>query len=237
MIRFFTKFLCLLSIFFLPFALSADSFLLKQNLRKAKQGDYIVTAQGKTYTLLHVFSKTEDTLTIEEVSVPVARYKLPNGAWKEWMAEGAPHHTSWVMYSIDLSTGQIKKFYSFSQNGWHELSSVDNFLSTLLNLELYQVPDQDRKKVGRSSKEIWQPNLVFEGRKIPLVQFQAWTTNWPKDGTELAGKSIEIYIPVENDKYPSYFPYWLQISGMVGKAKVRIVDSGTGMVSLKSCAP
>lgn len=232
-----SKFFFLFWILALFADLSADSLVLKQNLRQAKQGDYIVTAQGKTYTLLHVFAKTEEALTIEEISVPISRYTLPNGAWKDWIAQGAPNYTSWVMYSIDLSTGQIKKFYSFSQSGWHELSSIDNFLSTLLNLELVLIPDQERKKVGRSSKEIWQPNLVFEGRKIPGVEFQAWMTRWPNDGTELACKSIEIYVPLESAKYPSYFPYWLQISGMVGKAKVRIVDSGTQMTSPKPPLP
>ena len=42
---------------------------------------------------------------------------------------------------------------------------------------------------------------------------------------------IEVYVPHESNKYPAYFPYWLQISGMVGKAKVRIVDSGSQLAS------
>jgi hypothetical protein len=46
-----------------------------------------------------------------------------------------------------------------------------------------------------------------------------------------SGKSIEVYVPHENNKYPSYFPYWLQISGLISNAKVRIIDSGTGMIS------
>jgi hypothetical protein len=70
-----------------------------------------------------------------------------------------------------------------------------------------------------------------DGNNIPAVPFEAWQTHWPKDGTDLSGKSIEVYVPQENDKYPSYFPYWLQISGMVGNAKVRIVDSGSYMNS------
>jgi len=213
---------------------------LKDNLRSAKPGDYIVTAQSKSFTVLHIYEKNGDTLTVEEISAPSVKLRLPTGSWKEWVLNGAPQHTSWVRYDIDLPTGIVKRFCTFSRNGWFETGQGDNFMSTLLNLRLEPIPLKERKRVGPPPSDgtpewrsYWQPKMIFEGHEIKNVTFNALRTRWPKDGSDLSGKTIEIYIPEENDKYPSYFPYWLQINGMVGKAKIRIIDSGS---NLRDCA-
>ena len=75
--------------------------------------------------------------------------------------------------------------------------------------------------------------MIVEGQVVPGVEFNAWRTRWIKDDSELSGKVIDIYLPKDADKHLSYFPYWLQISGVVGKAKVRIIDSGLGLRSPK----
>lgn len=217
---------------------------LKDNLKKAKKGDFIVTSQSKSYTLLHIYDKKEDQLTLEEISIPATQLCLPNHSWKAWVQNGALHHTSWVMFTIDLQTGVIQKFYSFSKGGWHQKADADSFLSTLLNLRLEKIPDIDRKKVGLAPldgrpdrRAFWQPRLIFDGQIQTGVSFDAWQTRWPKDTTELSGRFIEIYTPEANTHYPAYFPYWLQISGAIGKAKVRIIDSGTDLVSPRPPLP
>lgn len=214
---------------------------LRDNLRKAKKGDFIVTSQSKSYTLLLIQNVKDDNLTIEEISIPSNKLCLPDGSWKGWVQNGAPDHTSWVLYSIDLPSGQIKNFYSANQDGWQEIVPPDNFLSTLLNLRLEKIPLEDRKKVGPTPRDgrpdrrkVWQPRMTFEGKTHADVVFDAWHTHWPKDNSELSNRLIEIYTPEDNSTYPAYFPYWLQISGMVGKAKVRIIDSGSGLTSPKA---
>lgn len=210
---------------------------LRDNLKKSKPGDFIVTAQNKTYTLLHIYDKSDQTITIEEVSAPAG--KIPKGmsSWKSWIKQNAPGHTSWVIYTIDLTTGKMKENYSFTKNAWYAVSDADNYLSTLLNLRLVKIPLKDRKKVGPQPdsgpdwRVVWQPRMVVEGKEIPGVEFEGWRTRWPKDSTDLSGRTIEVYVPVENDKYPAYFPYWLQISGVIGKAKIRIIDSGQDLSS------
>jgi len=215
-----------------------DTLYLKDNLKKANKGDFIVTAQNKTYSLLHMYAKTNRTLTIEEISIPSTKVKLNNFSWRDWVRRGAPSNTSWVIYTIDLDTAEMKDFFSVTKNSWCNVSSQDNILSTLLNLRLEYVPLQQRKRVGlgnlsskNDKRPIWQPRMVVDGQAIDGVPFDAWKTIWPKDGSELSGKTIEVFVPEVNSDYPSYFPYWLQISGLVGKAKIRIIDSGTGMVS------
>lgn len=218
--------------------LEAQQLLLKENLQYAQPGDYLISSARRTLTLLHIYGKQDNLLTLEEISVPERRRPIKMG-WKQWVANHAPGHTNWVMYEVDLRTGQILRYYSFTKNNWFEIPEADNFLSKLLNLNFRKIPDEARKKIGcrpRSGPDLrqnWQPHLLIEGQMVQGVAFDAWRTQWPRDGGDLSGKVIEVYLPQDNQRYPSYFPYWLEIHGMVGKAKVRIVDSGTHLHSPK----
>lgn len=235
-------FLCLMLLF--SFVFSSELFSmertlsLKGNLQRAKAGDYLVTAQDKNYSVLLIRNKNEKDLTIEEITVPNGRIPTESFSWKNWIENGAPGNTCWVMYVIDLSSGTIQRSFSFTKNQWINISQSQNFLSTLLNLNFKPIAENERKKVGPrpaadsyDRRRIWQPPLIVEGKKIPDVAFDGWRTRWPKDSSELSEKFIEVYMPKDSDKYPAYFPYWLQVNGVVGKAKVRIVDSGSGLAS------
>lgn len=159
-------------------------------------------------------------------------------SWKKWVSQRAPGNTAWVIYRIDLKSGKMLDYYSVTKNAWYDMSKVDSFLTTLLNLKLELVPFENRRRVGlppligmKDRRPFWQPQMTVDGFVIPNVPFDAWQTKWPKDNSELSGKTVEVYTPRESNKYPAYFPYWLQISGIIGNAKIRIVDSGSHMDS------
>ena len=213
---------------------------LKENLRRAKSGDYLVTLQNKNYTVLLIRSNDSSQMSIEEITIPMARIPNKSGqalfSWKQWIEKGAPKNTGWLMYKIGFPEGTIQQAYSYTKNEWVAISQTQNFLSTLLNLKLQRIPQAERRKVGpkhpsetatSDSRRVWEPRMIVEGKTIPGVAFNGWRARWPKDGSELSGKVIEVYLPRDEGNYPSYFPYWLQIIGMTGKAKVRIIDSGT----------
>jgi hypothetical protein len=184
---------------------------------------------------MHIYDKTPSMITIEEIVVPENRRpSLAN--WKEWVTQGAPGNTSWVMYEIDLMTGQMGRYYSFTKRNWFQIPDSDNFLSKLLNLKLTPIPDRMRKRVGSKCsgpdmRPLWHPRMIVDGKVINGVEFGAWRTDWPKDGSDLSNKTIEIYLPSASSHYPAYFPYWLQINGVAGKAKIRIIDSGRDLKS------
>ena len=215
------------------------SLLLRDNLKRAQAGDFIVTFQSKAYTLFHIYGKSGDILTVEEITIPQGKVSRDNFAWKEWVRQGAPNHTNWILYNVQLATGATSNCFSISKNGWYDMSQRDSFLPTLLNLQFAPIPLDERKKVGPPPhgdgpdfRKVWNPKMMVNGVVVPGVKFDALLTHWPKDGSELSGKAIEVYIPQEGDKYPSYFPYWLQIKGSVGgAATLRIIDSGTGLSS------
>ncbi len=239
--KIFHLFVFLLILFVQSFDLSAeDSLMLRNKLQLAQPSDYLVVSSNKTYTLMHIYGKKDHILTIEEIAIPESkRYQTQRLNWIDWIQQNAPGHTSWTMYEIDLRTGQMLRYYSFSKNGWFEIPDADNFISKLLNLRLTKVPDQTRKKIGPRPligpdlRSLWQPRLVINGQVIKDALFDAWRTNWPKDGSELSGKTIDLYLPQDSQRYPSYFPHWLQITGAMGKAKVRIIDSGSQLKSPK----
>lgn len=218
-----------------------SAYILRDNIVKATPGDYIVTSQGKMCTVLHIRDRTLYGLVVEEITVPLNRIPKVKHSWRKWVESGASGHTAWVSFNLNVVNGNIDNAYSYTKNMWFQIPQSDNFFSQLLNLEFEHVPYGERKRVGpRTSvptanewKNLWQPRMIVDGQTVGNVKFEAWRALWPNDGGDLAGKLIEVYIPDDSERYPSYFPYWLQISGAVCKAKVRIVDSGTGLVSPK----
>ena len=218
--------------------LQAEELFLRDNLQRAQPGDYIVVSSNKTQTLMHIHAKQNQILTIEEIAVPECK-RSSELSWKEWINQGAPENTSWVMFDIDLRDGQMIRYYSFTKKNWFEIPDADNFLSKLLNLKFTKIPDSLRKRVGPKPisgpewRPFWQPRMIVEGRSIQGVVFDAWRTKWPRDGSDLSGRTIEVYLPRDSQRYPAYFPYWLQINGALGKAKIRIIDSGNQLQSPK----
>lgn len=214
-----------------------DTLHLIENLRQAQNGDFIVTSQNRCFSLLHVFSRTENTVAIEEISIPTSKVPSSNFSWQNWLNQGAPKNTSWVIYTIDLRSGQLLESYAQTKRGWQPIPRQDSFFYTLLNLQLNKIPVEQRKRVGSllptsfANKALWQPTIVVNGNKVQGIHFDAWKTFWPNDGSELSGKAIEAYTPDASSGYATYFPYWLQISGSVVCTKIRVVDSGKNLAS------
>lgn len=223
----------------LSWACGEEVLYLKNNLALSKPGDYLVLNSNKTNTLMHIYDKKDGLLTIEEVVVPENKKKFSSSGWKEWIQKNAPGNTSWVLYEINTTTGQMVRYYSFTKNGWFEIPEADNFISKLLNLKFLKIPESERKKIGlkpipgQTTRPLWHPPMIVDGKKIPKVFFDAWKTTWPKDNSELSGRTIEVFTPQDQKQFLSYFPYWLQVSGVVGKANIRIVDSGKNLKSPK----
>ena len=221
---------------------SAEGLFLRDNLQSARVGDYLVISANKTQTLLHISAKQGEVLTIEEIAVPENK-KSSRMSWKEWVRRGSPGNTSWVIFDLELHSGKMLRYYSFTKKSWLEIPDADNFLCKLLSLKFNKIPDAARKRVGPKPisgpewRPFWQPRMVVEGQPISGVVFDAWHARWPQDGSELSGKSIEVYLPHDSIRYPAYFPYWLQINGVAGKAKIRIIDSGSHLESPAAVVP
>lgn len=233
--------ICVFLLVVLTFAADLKAeYILRENMQKVLPGDYIVAFQNKAYTLFMIYAKQGPILTVEEVSVPQNFLRNGQPDWREWLSNGAPGSTCWIRYRLNLQTSQIMDAYSFTQQGWVNLSGANNILAKLINLDFQKIPFEERKKAGAQPalgildrRPVWQPRLMVNGSQIEGVPFDGWKARWPKDGSELSAKLIEIYLPSPESGYPAYFPYWLEVQGMIGSAKVRIIDSGNGLRSPK----
>jgi hypothetical protein len=216
-------------LFFTP--LCAELYL-NQEFHRAEVGDYMVTHQNRSCTVMLVRAADENRLLLEEITVPTKGASHAHVDWYSWIQQGAPGHSSWVVYSLSRETGQMEASYSYSKRGWLDVSQSGQFFGTLLGLSFYDIPMERRKKLGgnpgvrMSHRPIWQPPLVFEGSRQRGVPFAAYEALWPLDGTELAGRRVTIYLPAEEGGYPDYFPYWIEVNPGAIENKVRVVDSG-----------
>lgn len=237
------QWICLFSLLF-SFPLYAQDFLLRDLLREAKPGEYIVMAQGRNQVVLLIRDHHDDVLTLEEITLPEERKPRQVPRWKEWVSQGAPGNSAWVAYSIGLEKGNIIECYSYTKKGWCDIPSSENFLGTLLKLPLTPLDPAQRRRIGpmpreheRDERPFWNPPMMIEGKVIPNVAFDAWRTRWPRDEGEMSNKLIDIYLPKKGSPGLTYFPYWLQIGGAVGKVQVRIIDSGLSLTSPKPILP
>jgi hypothetical protein len=110
------RFLLLLCV--LPLCLQAAPHYLRDDLVKANPGDFLVSLQGKLYTLMHIHSRDGERLVIEEISIPKRFVSKGAFSWREWIQEGAPKHSAWSLYEIDLQTARMLEYYSVSQKAW-----------------------------------------------------------------------------------------------------------------------
>ncbi|NGX61403.1 MAG: hypothetical protein K940chlam9_00888 [Chlamydiae bacterium] len=233
-------------LFFLIFATSlyGEELRLKDLLRSAEPGSYFVTEHSQLYTFFYIQDRQDETLFLEEVCIPAKRFVKAKMDWGKWFCEGAKGNTGWLVSQVDLGTGEFLDTFSYAHQGWVDTSDFRHFLSTLLNLPFYPVPENKRQKIGSpppanraDTRRNWNPRFTYQGETIKNVPFSAWVSHWPRDKSELSGKYLEIYLPehAEGDglpNYPTYFPHWIEIEGAVGTAKLRVVDSG-----YTSCSP
>ncbi len=228
-----TRLFILILLILSPLTVFSDSLVLRDNLKKAKPGDYLVTCRNKNYTMLFIQDKDDNSLLVQEITIPGARFPDWTPSWRSWIESGAPNHTAWLAYKIDLLDGRIQDMYSFPRQSWMNLSETDNLFTKLINLPFYPLPMNQRRFVDTSdgNRRLWHPRMVVNGQIVPGVYFDAWGAKWPNDGSEMSGKLLHIYIPSESNRYPSYFPYWMRVKAMAGKTNVRVVDSGSGAIS------
>lgn len=226
--------LCFLS----PLSLrSAEApLLLKEKIRDAGAGDYIVTEVSKNYSVLLIRSVSKETILIEEITAPASQFKALPTSWKEWVHSGAPGHTSWVLYDISLKKNTLIQTYSFTRKGWLYPESSECFLASLISLPLKRIPEAQRKRIGppppsgeQDQRKIWTPELHFEGQRAPQLRLDAWKTRWPVDDSLLSGCEIELYFA----KAPLSFalPFWIEIKSTHYNFKIRTIDAGKGLVS------
>jgi hypothetical protein len=217
---------CIFLFFFCLTAFPLQAFSFKEKICRGKKGDYIVTEQGKNYTLLFIRFLTDTTLLLEEITTP----ERPT-SWKEWLQEGAHGNTSWILYTVDLKKNALKDCFSFTTRASIPIDQSEEFLTRLMTLPLSRVPLEERRRIGPSplsgeidKRSLWSPSIPFEGKKYDKPAFDVFKAKWPEDGTLLASCVIELYFDAKKPNFP--FPYWIEIKSPHYSLPIRCIDSG-----------
>lgn len=201
-----------------------------QNFSPAYKGSFVVTEHQKTISFLRLHSLDGPFLFLEEINLPSHFLMQHPRNWDEWLKEKAPHHTSWLLYQVDLNQCKIVDCYSFSKESYISLHEQQSFLTTLMTLPLEPVPPAERKRIGSKSQEdldtrkIWNPPKIINGQHYSKPRFEMMHARWPKDDSELSGKLIDLYFDQDQPQFP--FPYWIEIGDGYNVFKIRVIDSG-----------
>ena len=208
---------------------SLSSETLRDRLQQAEVGEFVVLAFDKRLVFADVVETQSDVLTLEEISAPLSMPVPPKGGWRAWIAGGAPQHTSWTRTRISLATGAIQSIYSLDTKEFLA-QDTQNFLPTLLALPFQRIDTSERRRVGPAPmageldlRRLWAPKIMFEGQEI-TTKVDVVRVTWPKDGSELSGKVLDLYFP--HAPALAFFPYWIEGYGPFSKFKVRVIDSG-----------
>lgn len=213
-----------------PMALFAQT--LKERFYKARPGDYVVTLQAKNYSLLRVHGLKGACLTLEEITIPEEDSKQRSWNWKEWADKGAPGHTAWVLYEIDLEKDKLLKCYSKVKMASLYPEEADYLFLKFLSLPLHRLNESERKKVGpppqdgeADRRKLWNPTLTVDGKMILKPTFEVLQAKWPNDDSPLDSCFVEFYI---DQSRPFPFPYLIEIKSSHYAFKILMVDSGNG---------
>jgi hypothetical protein len=218
---------------FIPINLCFASFSLKESLQKGSKGDFIVTFQNNVYSLLLIQEITNKKITLFEISVPKKHVTKKDFSWKNQILKKSINSTSFNSYEIDISSGKLLTCFSFLKNSFFKIEDQNNFLTKFLTLPLTPVSNDKRKKIGPlmndevDTRAFFSPPMIINGKKQKKPQYKVYQTVWPKDGSDLSGKTLDLYF---DDKSTFPFPFWVQISTGNIEVMLKAVDSGKNLI-------
>jgi len=209
---------------------------IKDRLLKANPGDFIVTQQGKSYSLMLVRHLEAPQITLEEIIVEASNIDLKKINWKNWVENKAPGAASWTGFALDLDKNTLQKSFSYLESQWLFIEKSDYFFGELLSLPFKPSRDIERKKIGPAPmpgeidrRKFWKPQLTRDGKTNRKCDYEVLRAKWPGDKTQLAGCIFELYLDAEEPAFP--FPYWMEVQHPHYTFKIRAVDSGSGIQS------
>jgi hypothetical protein len=204
---------------------------IDQEIKKASSGDFVIYAYKQQSTLLRIAGNNGKELVVEEISSPKPEIRK----WQEWLNEGAPGHSSWTISRISLDNGTIKSVYNVDERAYITTPITFPFLPTLLTTPLTLIAASEKKRIGAEPlpgemdfRPLWLPKIIFEGKELKTA-VEAFRLVWPRDESELSGKTLELYFPVSEAII--YLPYWIEMNAGLNKIKICVIDAGKGLSS------
>jgi len=205
-------------VLFVIFTFRLFAFQLIEPLREAKVGEYFLFSHKKNAALVIVRHVSKKEIVFHEIHAPTPPLNV-----HEWLRQKAPGHTSWIEVRLDSASGAVKSAYCHLRSSW--LPKEDQkFTTTLLTLPFKKTSHEERRRCGAPTRDnplprhLWEPPTPQGLKKMPS---KPYVSHWPKDGSELAGGRVEVYM-LEG----SALPTWIEVRRANLKEYIRLLATG-----------
>lgn len=210
--------------YFLLVTLQTFALQLIEPLRTAQAGDYFLYNHKKSSALVVVRHVSKKEILFDEIHAPADVFAdLQDLNVRTWLSDKAPGHTSWIEVRLDSASGAVKGAFCRLRAG--RLPKEDqHFTTTLLTLPFQKTPLEERRRCGAPQRDnplprhIWEPPTPQGLKKATSTPY---LSHWPKDGSELAGGRIEVYMAKG-----SALPSWIEVRRANLKEHIRLIATG-----------
>lgn len=202
-----------------------SSFSLLSMIRTSPEGSYVILENNQTNIAVILKEKQEKSLILHEICFSKNLSKnLCN--WKQCLLNDTTYFAKFETIIEENSIKTTPIFYK--KNKKISKEQAFSFTSLLTSLSFSPLSQENIKMTKDISNNPtpWKPKLTVEGRPIDYSECMTYEAYWPKDGSIMSNKRIEIYFPLINNHNFLYFPIWLEIESPLGKIKIRAIDSG-----------
>ncbi len=191
---------------------------IADRLEYLSKGDVVIFDLHNSIAAVEVCDTHEDTAELRVLSATkdvLSRHNCTN--YIEWHAKGCKDAQFDERLTIQVQKGVIGSTLTHAK-----------WLETLLQLELYKIPNFSRRRGGAAPmsgeidlRPIWNPPLVVFGEKTK-GDCEAFSTKWPEDDSPLSSRVLILYFP-KSPLTVQAFPYWIESPS--SSYHVSVIDS------------
>lgn len=194
-------------------------------IRTSPEGSYMILENNQTHVAVVLKEKQNESLILHEICFSKNSSKNLYH-WKQRLLDDTSYFAKFETVIEENSIKTTPIFYK--KNKKISKEQAFSFTSLLTSLSFFPLPQENIKMTKDISHNPipWKPKLTVEGRAIDYSECMTYEAYWPKDGSVMSNKRIEIYFPLVNNRNFLYFPIWLEIESPLGKIKIRAIDSG-----------
>jgi hypothetical protein len=196
------------------------SYTLLDRAQLAQKGDLVVFDLKDSLQIIEIAAKDEKTTELRIIGATkdiLSRHNFSSPL--QWHSHGCPDMQFEEYITIE-GTSTIQSSLSCAQ-----------WLTTLLKLDLYKIPQEARKRRGSSIKNdeidlrsLWNPPITLDGNS-QIEQCEAFSTKWPEDGSQMSSRMIILYFPTSQN-LPQALPFWIESPS--SSFHVAVLDSRKG---------
>ncbi|MFZ4673532.1 MAG: hypothetical protein ACOYL1_04225 [Chlamydiia bacterium] len=198
-------------------------FSLKEKCQQGAKGDFVLYQQGNQLVYISIYDRLEKSIVFEEIHTSDTNKELHLETPSEWVRSGAKGATQWILYELDLDTGEVLESYCPPKRAFITFDQDPPIISKLFTISWDQMPDNRRKHLPKTNK-IWSPPKKVSNTLVAMEQSTLFRYYWPKDGSFLSELRVDLHL---DPNTAETFPYMVDIQNKIRPlARFHQIDQG-----------